>query len=402
MSEHPKLRALDAVPLTAQGRHLILLRDPEGFAPEGLALPAEVFFIASMLDGTRSVREVQVEIARRTGEMVFTDRIEQIIAELDEHFLLESERFATERAKAAAAFRAAAVRPPTHATESLGDDATAVSAELDRLLEASSVEAPESLLAYVAPHIDLARGGSCYGAAYRAVRAVGPAELYVILGTAHWGPSGTYVLTEKDFQTPVGTLRTDREAVEFLQDHTSADLLADELVHKTEHSVEYQVLWLQHTFGKRDDVAMVPVLCGGFQELIDGGARPSDAAEIQEFIAALRAFISESGKRVCLVASADLAHVGPRFGDRQHTNGAVLAVVRARDRETLRRVEAVDAEGFFADVAENGNDRHICGLPCIYTLLAVTEATQGRVLEYGQAPDPDGQSAVTFASVALW
>jgi hypothetical protein len=104
-------------------------------------------------------------------------------------------------------------------------------------------------------------------------------------------------------------------------------------------------------------------------------------------------------RRYCLVAGADLAHVGPRFGDAEPVSRARLAQIEAEDRALLSLVTGVDAGGFFTAVAVDGDSRRTCGLSPIYALLATLPAGRGRLLRYGQWPDPQG--TVTFASVAF-
>jgi hypothetical protein len=77
-----------------------------------------------------------------------------------------------------------------------------------------------------------------------------------------------------------------------------------------------------------------------------------------------------------------------------------LREVEDADRRMLAAVEAGDAEGLFRDVAKDGDRRHICGLPPTYAALRILGPHRGRLLHYGQWPDPNG--TVTFAALALY
>ena len=55
------------------------------------------------------------------------------------------------------------------------------------------------------------------------------------------------------------------------------------------------------------------------------------------------------------MAGADLAHVGPQFGDAEPLVAADLARVAEGDREMLELACAVDAEGFYRQVLDAGN-----------------------------------------------
>jgi AmmeMemoRadiSam system protein B len=65
----------------------------------------------------------------------------------------------------------------------------------------------------------------------------------------------------------------------------------------------------------------------------------------------------------------------------------------------LKHVEQLDATEFFRSIQKDGDDRNICGLPPIYTLLSVMEASQGKLLSYSQTPEQTTESVVSFASM---
>jgi hypothetical protein len=67
----------------------------------------------------------------------------------------------------------------------------------------------------------------------------------------------------------------------------------------------------------------------------------------------------------------------------------------------LSWAERIDAEGFFEFVRRERDRRNICGLPPIYALLRAMDAREGRLLDYRQSVEPDGGSAVTFASMVF-
>ena len=67
--------------------------------------------------------------------------------------------------------------------------------------------------AIVAPHIDFHRGGPAYAWAYKPLAESAGADLYIILGTSHCGGQTPYILTLKNFETPLGLVETDRDFV---------------------------------------------------------------------------------------------------------------------------------------------------------------------------------------------
>ncbi len=123
---------------------------------------------------------------------------------------------------------------------------------------------------------------------------------------------------------------------------------------------------------------------------------------IREFIGALSDSVLSLGRKVCYIASADLAHMGHQFGDREGMNDDGLRVLSQQDEEMLNYVERINAEGFFSFIAAERDRRKICGVPAIYTLLKLLNTKEGKLLKYGQAFTPETQSVVSFASLAFY
>ncbi|HVY44805.1 MAG TPA: MEMO1 family protein, partial [Minicystis sp.] len=102
-------------------------------------------------------------------------------------------------------------------------------------------------------------------------------------------------------------------------------------------------------------------------------------------------------------AGADLAHVGPRFGDARPLDAAGRAALRRTDATSIDLALAGDAAGFFRQVAADLDVRRVCGLAPIYTMLRVLdEGRAGELLNYEQCVDPDEGSIVSHASLAFW
>ena len=92
-----------------------------------------------------------------------------------------------------------------------------------------------------------------------------------------------------------------------------------------------------------------------------------------------------------MLASADLAHVGRRFGDDIEIDaGIVEAIGPARPRRPRTRHRGRRAADFYSAVMRDGNERRVCGLNAIYATLVCSGARNGELLGYGSAPDPAG------------
>jgi AmmeMemoRadiSam system protein B len=251
----------------------------------------------------------------------------------------------------------------------------------------------------IAPHIDFHRGGPAYAWAYRDLAERGEADLFVIFGTCHAGMADPFALTRKDYDTPLGPARTDVDFVDALARRAHQDCFGSELAHRSEHSIEFQAVFLQYLYAGRRDIRIVPVLTSFVHEALARGRRPEDDRRVRGFLDALAETAAARQRRVTFIAGADLAHMGPRFGDPAPVSPAELEVIDREDRALLDTVEAGDAEAFYESVRRDNDRRRTCGLSPIYTLLRALDGARGTLRRYGQWPDPQG--VVSFASVVF-
>jgi AmmeMemoRadiSam system protein B len=112
--------------------------------------------------------------------------------------------------------------------------------------------------------------------------------------------------------------------------------------------------------------------------------------------------MKEAPGRICVIAGADLAHVGRHFGDISGPTEQSLRQVEREDRIFLNLVEQGDAEGMFRSIAEDDDQRRVCGYPPIYMTLRCIDNPQGKLLQYRQWSDMNAGAAVTYAALALY
>jgi MEMO1 family protein len=407
----PRLRRVDAFPLEHEGRRFLGLRDPGGYAEGAVMLPVELLEIVARFDGRHSVADIQRAVLRATGQSVPREGIEELIATLDTHGFLEGEAFEARRSAIDAEFLAAPTRPAAHAGGAYAADAGALAYAMDGFFTSPAgpgaiqrrptpAETDVAVRAVIAPHIDFHRGGPAYAWAYRDLAERGDADVFVIFGTCHAGMRAPFAVTRKAYDTPFGPAAVDVDLVDALARRARGlDLFAAEVAHRGEHSIEFQAVFLQYLYAGRRDVRIVPVLTSFAHEAMAHGTTPSDTDVVRRFHDALAETVDATGRRVVFIAGADLAHVGPQFGDPSPLSGADLVRVEQEDRAMLESVERGDADGFFASVAGDADRRRICGLSPIYSLLRMIAGTPGALRRYAQWPDPNG--AVTFASVVF-
>lgn len=291
---------------------------------------------------------------------------------------------------ALSAFRALPFRPAACAGAVYPGDPAALRRALAGWLRHVATPAPPGpVRLLVAPHIDYPRGAEGYARAYGALAAT-DADLFVVFGTAHATPPHLFTLTRLDYATPLGTVPTDRAAVDAIVARLGPEeVLSDELCHAAEHSVELQLVVLRHLL--RRPFTALPVLCSSISHL----PAPAAAGATDPFLGALSS--ATAGRRVCFVAGADLAHLGPSYGDPVAPGPAELAAHAAADRRTLRYLAAGDADGFHRDAVRDDARRRLCGIAPIYAALRAS-GRGARLLHYGQWSD--GSDAVSFAAAA--
>jgi AmmeMemoRadiSam system protein B len=405
--EYPRLRPVEAFPTTLHGQQVVCLRDPTHYTDAIVSVPPQTATILALFDGRHSLLDIQEAFARRFGALLFREQLLQVIQSLDDCLLLESPRFANHRAAVEDDFRRAPKRPARLAGTGYPSDPDALRRDLDGyfLAEDGPKNTPPSpsarrLSGLVVPHIDFARGGPCYAWGYRELAGTMPVDRWIILGTVHMAITRPFALTRKAFETPLGQAEVDEECLDALLARIGDRYFDDEFAHRGEHSIEFQGVFLRHETPAHRPVRIVPILCGSFHRFVENRHPPQDGDEVEQFLGAVRETLGALGGRTVVIASADLAHVGPQFGESRPVTPGQLREIEEADRQMLAFVEAGDAEGFFRAVAKDGDRRHICGLPPIYVMLRILAGHSGRLLRYSRWPEPNG--TVTFAALALY
>jgi AmmeMemoRadiSam system protein B len=199
-----------------------------------------------------------------------------------------------------------------------------------------------------------------------------------------------------DWETPLGRIRSDREFVMRIHEALGPADPLDLFLHKQEHSIEFQVLFLQHLLGDRD--AEVAGFLTGALPSADGNPEAEDYC--LSILDAFSTAVAESGKRTCFIAGADLAHLGPQFGDPERIDDELLEKLEIRERERLRHLEDGRPGEFFRAVEADGNPDRVCGAVPMF-LAAKLAGGKGELLQYGQAPASDGSQVVSYTAMVF-
>jgi len=412
--ECPKLRNLEFFPVREGETQSVGLRDPEGISDGILFLPPNIFYLVQFLDGQHTRNQIAGEYLKRFGEILMPQWVDKFVADLDEKLFLEGERFDAAKQALLASFRAQPTRPAMFAGKSYEADPEKLKQQLDGFFRpkegpgsSSSENAGKALKAIVAPHVEINTAGPIYAWAYREVREAKTADVFVILGTARGVIETLFACTDKDFETPLGLVKADREFLRLFRAHGGEVFFQDELAHRKDHAIEFQAVFLRHVLGAAKPVTIVPVLCSfsylhfSHPDLLAQGQR------IGQFLEAFRKTLAAFGKEVCFVVSGDLAHIGMRYGDLKPPTDFSFHKTMQADLAMLKHAENVDAEAFLQFIQKEDDARRIGLLPPLYTMLKLVSdpsgaAPKGSVLRYDRATVDQYNSTVTYAAMAFY
>lgn len=285
--------------------------------------------------------------------------------------------------KPAAPVEARSSRPPAVAGQFYPEDPAALRRDVQQYVAAAgpSEQAASAPKALIAPHAGYVYSGPIAGHAYaRLLPWAGRIHRVVLLGPVHRVPvRGLALPSTGRFETPLGSIEVDREAIARLRDLSQVTI--SERAHAAEHSLEVHLPFLQQVLGH---FTLVP--------LAVGDATPDEVAEVLDRL---------WGKEGTLVVvSSDLSHYLPytaaRVADRT-TVDTMLTLDPTLDHAqacgatpvngllTLARRRGLRAE--LLDLRSSGDTagdrRRVVG----YAALAFYEPTEAR-------PPQDGDVAV--------
>ncbi|HPR54876.1 MAG TPA: AmmeMemoRadiSam system protein B [Deltaproteobacteria bacterium] len=400
---HPRLRHdIQAVPITIEGRQLITFVDPLNISGTGFALDRRALPLLSLLDGRNDLRDIQTALMKITGgTIVPISEVQALIAQLDRAFLLESEAFTARKKAVMDDFAGRPRREPMLAGRSYDADPAGLKAfiaSVEEGLPPLDGPDPDGISGILAPHIDIAAARDAYVDAYRRIRGR-VYDLVIILGINHQGGQGLYSVTEKDYATPLGVLETDREVVARLREGLPDGTLAvHDFDHMTEHSIEFQTVFLAHYLGT--GVKIVPILCGGIHEFLAKGSDPFEDERFRTFRENILGVVEEGRRKILLVSGVDFSHVGHKFGHRVSAE-ALIDSARANDRELIDHLLHARARDIYLNTRDTRDRYNVCGIASMMLFSSLMGPCRAELLHHGTYDEPATGSAVTFASMVF-
>lgn len=213
-------------------------------------------------------------------------------------------------------------------------NAAELRADIETYLNATTTtDAPPK--AIIAPHAGYIYSGPIAASAYACLRPVRDRiHRVVLLGPAHRVPFRGLAASSADyFQTPLGKIALDRDALALIRDLPQVVTL--DIAHAQEHSLEVHLPFLQVVL---NDFKLLP--------LVVGDAEEQEVTEVLEKV--------WGGDETLIVISSDLSH----YHD--------YATARKMDRATSIAIEHLQPEQIHYDMA--------CGRNPVNGLLALARA----------------------------
>lgn len=229
----------------------------------------------------------------------------------------------------------------------------------------------------VVPHAGYTFSGRVAAHAYHSIAQSGIPDIVIIFGPNHRGIGSTVaIMTEGEWETPLGTVPISPMAKEFC---TSA-IQSDELAHRYEHSIEVQLPFLQYF---QSVFSLIPVSLSW-----------QDWETVHEI-----GSIFSTCHNCLFVASTDFSHVEfSGFPSKQE----VEEQVHGKDMLAIQEILKLNPHGLVNQVERNSIT--MCGYGAVAAMLEALKktATSARLLNYATSYDVSpGTYVVGYAAIAI-
>ena len=249
--------------------------------------------------------------------------------------------------------------------------------------------------AVVAPHAGYEYSGKTAGVSYAAILKKLeslPKEInnvtFVISGPNHTGNGSPVAFSAEDWKTPLGTMACNTELLEAVS-ALAPDAEIDRLAHRSEHSAEVQVPFLQHIAARAGKKARMLAICMMDQSL------NASVTLAEALTRGSREYLkgkSRGTEEILFVASSDFTHY----------ESAISA--RAKDSEAMGLAAGMEYAGF--DALVRRKRLTICGHGPIAMAACIARGNgwAGQVLDYTNSGEAYGDFArvVGYGSIAYY
>jgi MEMO1 family protein len=400
----PLRRDLDHFPSPDRSRPGLVIQDRNHFSDRQLIVPPVLVQVLELFDGKNTALELREALTRLTGELNTSEVASQLESALSEAGFLEDDNFFALRDARLRDWRAADTLMHSHSGPlNYPDDPGELRVKFDQWLGVVPTADARPLRAIASPHASPGAAQRSYANAYAALaqsisREQAADKTFVILGTSHYGEMDRLGTTRKAFHTPVGRALVNHSLLAELERDGGAGVLEEDYYFSMEHSVEFQVVFLQYLYGP--NVKILPLLCGSYARSIYLGGPPEKSDEVRRYLDALRAMDEKHGESLVWVLGVDMAHIGTRYDDDAPVTAytGAMKVVEEKDRRRIDSLNAGEIDAFWAQVQEGRDPLKWCGSAPFYTFLRAMPHARGELLDY-EHWQIDEESVVSYGAM---
>lgn len=399
----PRLRMdLDLMPSPLPDRPGLLMRDPFHYSDATLIVPPVLTACLEHFNGEHTTNDLHATLVRLTGELDVGGVATHLVDTLSRAGFLVDDAYAELKRTAERQFAESPERIPAHAGSGYPDEPGRLREVLNGYFTKSGpvVRQESNVMGIAAPHVSPEGGWQSYSSAYAGLPQDGADRTFVVLGTSHYGQPERFGLTRKPFVTPYGTAETATDLVDRLERAAPDAVGMEDYCHSMEHSIEFQVVFLQHVYGPR--VRILPILCGSFARSLYQGGMPEEDDGVRRFFDAMGELYAREGSRLFYVLGIDMAHMGRRYGDdfTARAGAGRMREIEQRDQQRIGALNRGDAGEFWDLVQPEHDSLKWCGSAPLYTFLRIVPAVHGDLLRYQQW-NIDDKSVVSFGALSF-
>lgn len=386
----PHLRRVLPQPVSQGDKQGVALRDPLGLAERTMVVTPSVMQALGHLNGEWTIQQIADHGGADASQVL------KLVQSLDEVGLLWGPTCNDMERARREAIHAEGVLPLRQGGL-IGEHSDDVAGLIDQWLD--ETEDPEiefPVRGLLAPRLDHQVMWPIYAAVYHAARTSG-ADRILLLGNNHYGVGDGVVLTRVGVQSPLGRLEADTAIIDALLDSLGDRAIVDELDHLADHGIEMQAPWITATLGQ------VPVVGVLLPDPLQSPIDDDEEARVtpERFAQAARRVLDAAGRRTLVIATGDLSHVGPRFGEPRPVDEARRTDVERHDREFLGSLMSGDLEALDSAMKWHRNPTRWSCLGAARAMIALLEPEEMELIDYRQQMvDDQGGAMITAAGVA--
>ncbi|MFH1308276.1 MAG: AmmeMemoRadiSam system protein B [archaeon] len=242
------------------------------------------------------------------------------------------------------------------------------------LSEVQSVER-HKIIGGVVPHAGYIFSGKTAGYFFKSL-IDSNFDTFIILGTNHSGLGDKIALSLEDFETPLGIVKNDKKLSEELLKYFKLN----EQAHKSEHSIEVQLPFLQVVKKK---FTFVPIL-----------VKDLNLEDIKDYSEKIASSIGRHSGKVCIIASSDFTHYGRVYGFTSKED------IKTIDKRVIDKILEYSVGGFLKEAGKTS----VCGKDAIALCMEVCMrlgSKKAKELKYSTSAEVSGDKNIEVGYASL-